>query len=106
LTDQKFDLIVSNPPYIAAQDIETLQPEVRDYEPVTALTDGKDGFSIVERIIENAPIFLKEAGFLVMEIGFGQSDSVEKMFDKSIWQEVEFFADLQGIPRTVKSQKI
>ena len=105
LTDQKSDLVVSNPPYISAQDLETLQPEVRDYEPATALTDGGDGLSIVEKIIEQAPYFLKEKGFLLMEIGFDQSKSVEKMFDKSIWQKVEILEDFQNIPRTVKAAK-
>jgi release factor glutamine methyltransferase len=105
LTDQKFDLIVSNPPYISARDLEILQPEVRDYEPATALTDGKDGFSIVKKIIEKAPFFLKETGFLLMEIGFDQSSAVEKMFDRSIWKKVEILDDLQGIPRTVKAEK-
>jgi release factor glutamine methyltransferase len=105
LTDQKFDLIVSNPPYISARDLETLQPEVRDYEPATALTDGGDGFSIVKKIIERASFFLKEKGFLLMEIGFDQSGAVEKMFDRSIWKNVEILDDLQGIPRTVKAEK-
>jgi release factor glutamine methyltransferase len=105
LTDQKFDLIVSNPPYISARDLETLQPEVRDYEPVTALSDGGDGFLIVKKIIEQAPCFLKEKGFLLMEIGFDQSSAVEKMFDRSIWKKVVILDDLQGIPRTVKAEK-
>lgn len=104
LIDEKFDLIVSNPPYISSADIESLQDEVRDYEPLTALTDGKDGLSIVEKIIFGAPKFLKEGGFLLMEIGFGQSEKVAIMFSEKVWRDVEILPDLQGIPRTVRAQ--
>ncbi len=104
LTDEKFDLIVSNPPYISAEEMKTLQREVRDFEPTTALTDGEDGLSIIQKIIADAPKFLTTNGFLLMEIGYKQSVSVEKMFDKSIWQMIEFLSDLQGISRTVKVQ--
>lgn len=104
LSDEKFDLIVSNPPYISRRDIENLQAEVRDFEPRHALTDGADGLSIIEKIVMDAPKFLKSHGFLLMEIGFGQADSVEKLFDKKIWQAVEILPDLQTIPRTVKAR--
>ncbi len=104
LREEKFDLIVSNPPYISAEEVKSLQPEVRDFEPPTALTDGAGGFSIIEKIIEDAPRFLNEKGFLLMEIGFNQADSVKEMFDKNIWREVEILPDLQNIPRTVKAE--
>lgn len=102
--DEKFDLIVSNPPYISSSDFENLQKEVRDFEPQTALTDNKNGLSIIEKIISDAPEFLKSDCFLLMEIGFDQSDEVEKMFDLQIWQSVEFLRDLQAIQRTVKAK--
>ncbi|HLM60332.1 MAG TPA: peptide chain release factor N(5)-glutamine methyltransferase, partial [Pyrinomonadaceae bacterium] len=79
---EKFDLIVSNPPYIPLADIKTLQAEVRDFEPITALTDGRNGLSIVEKIIGDAPKFLKGNGSLLMEIGFDQSKRVGEMFDR------------------------
>lgn len=103
LNDEKFDLIVSNPPYIASGDVFDLQPEVRDYEPLNALTDGGDGLSIVQKIILEAPHFLKPNGLLLMEIGFNQSDEVTNMFAKEIWHPVEYLYDLQEIPRTVKA---
>lgn len=106
LADEKFDLIVSNPPYIAEKDLENLQPEVRDYEPLTALTDGKNGLSIVERIIKESPLFLNENGFLLMEIGFDQAEMVEPMFEKSVWQTIEILQDFQGILRTVKAKRL
>ena len=62
--------------------MNNLQPEVRDFEPLNALTDGEDGFSIIEKIIDDAPHFLKPNGFLLMEIGFNQSVSVEKCLNE------------------------
>lgn len=96
-----FDLIVSNPPYIPRGEIKDLQPEVRNFDPLDALTDGADGLSIIEKIAGDAPRFLKSGGFLLLEIGFGQSEKVREMFSPEKWQSVEILPDLQGIPRTV-----
>ena len=106
LSDEKFDLIVSNPPYIPRADIEHLQREVREFEPFEALTDGADGLSIIEKIIIGAPRFLKPKGFLLLEIGHTQSEAVEGLFTAEIWRAVETLPDLQGIPRTVRAQII
>ena len=103
---EKFDLIVSNPPYVPREDIEHLQAEVRNFEPFTSLSDGADGLTIVEKIVRDAPKFLNSNGFLLMEIGFSQSEKVKNMFDEKIWQAVEMLPDLQGIPRMVKAQVI
>ena len=73
---KKFDLIVSNPPYIASGEIENLQEEVRNFEPRKALDGGPDGLSIIRRILAEAPPFLKPGGHLLMEIGEDQSKSV------------------------------
>lgn len=104
LQNEKFDLIVSNPPYVPDEDFAALQLEVRDFEPKIALTDGNDGLSIVEKIISGAPDFLKSNCFLLMEIGFNQSKRAREMFDSQIWQRVEFLPDLQGIPRMIKAR--
>ncbi len=101
---EKFDLIVSNPPYVPAGDINTLQPEVRDFEPHTALDGGADGLDIVKRIISDAPSFLKPGGSLLIEIGFDQSEKVPSYFDPLIWQAPEFLDDLQCIPRIVNAR--
>jgi release factor glutamine methyltransferase len=101
----QFDLIVSNPPYIPAADFKTLQAEVRDHEPPLALTDNENGLSIIERIINESPNFLKPGGWLLMEIGFGQSSAVREMTDMKIWESIDFLPDLQGIPRIVKLKK-
>ncbi|HEY0458466.1 MAG TPA: peptide chain release factor N(5)-glutamine methyltransferase [Pyrinomonadaceae bacterium] len=104
LKDEKFDLIVSNPPYIPRAKIAGLQVEVRDYEPLNALTDGDDGLSIIEKIAAGAPAYLNPDGFLLMEIGFGQAADVKGLFDRKIWRVFEILPDLQGIPRTVRAQ--
>lgn len=105
LSDEKFDLIVSNPPYIQSASVETLQAEVRDFEPLSSLTDGADGFSIIEKLASGSPRFLRENGFLLMEIGFDQADKVRKMFSPESWNQIDIFQDLQGIPRMVKARK-
>ena len=106
LNGEKFDLIVSNPPYIAAEEMKTLQIEVRDYEPATALTDGANGLSIIEKIITDAPRYLIENGFLLLEIGHLQAVEVKAMLDKTIWCKVESLPDFQGIERIIKAQRI
>lgn len=104
LGGEKFDLIVSNPPYISCAEIKTLQAEVRLFEPLKALTDGADGFSIIEKIVSAAPSFLRGGGWLLMEIGYNQAQKVSAMFDQTIWQAPEFLPDLQGISRVVKAR--
>lgn len=101
----KFDLIVSNPPYIHSEDMLTLQAEVRQHEPPGALTDGKDGLSIIENLIKDSPPFLKPGGYLLIEIGIHQSSAVREMADPDVWISLDFLPDLQGIPRVVKLQK-
>ncbi len=104
LRDEKFDLIVSNPPYVSSEDIKNLQAEVRDFEPLMALTDDGDGVSIIERIITGAPTFLNNNGFLLLEIGIAQASRVSAMFSPQIWKDIDIFPDLQGIARMVKAQ--
>lgn len=99
--DEKFDVITSNPPYVPAADLPTLQPEVREYEPHLALTDGGSGLSIIERIVAGAPAYLRHGGSLLIEFGFGQSAAVRAAFEPAIWESVDVIADDQGIDRTV-----
>ncbi len=95
----EFDLIASNPPYIPLEEFRGLEPEVREFEPRSALTDEGDGLAIIRKIITTAPHHLKPGGRLLIEIGFGQSESVAAMIDRTIWPEAAFHNDLQGIPR-------
>lgn len=96
-----FDLIASNPPYIAEDEMAGLQREVRDHEPRIALTPGGDGLAIVRRLVADAPEFLKPRGHLLIEIGFGQHERVASLVDARIWTLLDIRRDLQGIPRTV-----
>jgi len=96
-----FDLIASNPPYVAEDEMETLQREVRDYEPRGALTPGGDGLSVIRRLLDEAPRFLKPGGHLVIEIGYGQHERVASLVDPRVWTPLGIRPDLQGIPRTV-----
>lgn len=101
LQEERFDLVVSNPPYVPVNDFADLQPEVRDFDPRSALTDEGDGLTVIRQIIEEAPRFLRPQGALIMEVGFGQSETVRAMFPSDSWSSVIFLKDLQGIDRTV-----
>jgi release factor glutamine methyltransferase len=99
--ETRFDLVASNPPYIAEDDLEGLQREVRDHEPRGALTPGGDGLSVIRRLVSDAPRHLKPGGHLLMEIGFDQHESVAALIDARVWTLLGIRRDLQGIPRTV-----
>jgi release factor glutamine methyltransferase len=99
----RFDFVVSNPPYVSEADKETLQPEVRDFEPHTALFAGPNGLDVIERLIPQAQRALKCGGWLVMEIGQGQDSAVDAALSK--WNNRAFVNDLQGIPRVVQAQR-
>jgi release factor glutamine methyltransferase len=96
----RFDLVASNPPYIAESDIDGLQKEVREHEPRLALTPGGDGLAVIRRLLAEAPAFLKPGGHLLIEIGFGQHEQVASLFDPAVWTLLDIHRDLQGIPRT------
>lgn len=97
----QFDLVVSNPPYVSEAMMAGLQREVRDHEPLVALSPGVDGLRVIRRLLVEAPEFLKDKGHLVMEIGFDQSEAVKGLVDGG----VEIRPDLQGIPRIVVLRK-
>lgn len=99
LVIEKYDAILSNPPYIPLADIQQLQAEVRDHDPTIALTDGSDGLTIIGNIIQDAPKFLKQGGFVFVEIGHDQSKAVRTMFSDLLWHNVGFLKDLQNIDR-------
>lgn len=99
----RFDLIVSNPPYIPYGQIAELQPEVRDFEPRSALVGGEDGLDCLRQIAAGSRQFLRVGGVLLMEIGFDQAAAVATLFDSDFWINVEFLSDLQGIDRVVKA---
>jgi release factor glutamine methyltransferase len=102
---QSFDLIVSNPPYVAEDAVATLQREVRDFEPRVALTAGADGLDVIRRLVRDAQDYLRPGGHLLFEIGFDQHEVVGGLIDAQVWQVLDIHQDLQGIPRTVALRK-
>lgn len=102
----RFDLIVSNPPYIEEHALAGLQREVRDFEPRLALAAGADGLVVIRRLLVEAGSFLKTGGHFLFEIGFDQSERVEQLIDCNTWKLLEIHKDLQGIPRTVALEKL
>jgi release factor glutamine methyltransferase len=102
----RFDLLVSNPPYVSRKDYETLQPEVREYEPSVATTDGGDGLSLISRILEVASVSLRVGGWLLMEIGFGQGPEIlRRAADRGVG-DGELMRDFAGIPRVFRVRRI
>lgn len=101
----EFDLIVSNPPYVSADALPGLQREVRDHEPLVALSPGDDGLSVIRRLLHDSPRLLRENGHLLMEIGFDQREKVRQLVDPEVWTLKEIRPDLQCIPRIVVLQK-
>lgn len=103
---QKFDLIVSNPPYIPTAEIAGLQPEVRDYEPRGALDGGKDGLDFYRSIIPAAPSFLETDGWLLLEVGIGEAPDVLKIIEATgVFYELFSASDPGGIERVVGGRK-
>jgi release factor glutamine methyltransferase len=94
-----FDVIVSNPPYVAERDRATLQTDVVDFEPPTALFAGGDGLACVRELVRLAPEHLRPDGRLMFEFGFGQADAVSALIRSSRLIFVAIHNDLQGIPR-------
>lgn len=97
---EKFDIIVSNPPYIKSEDINGLDKEVRDFEPHLALDGGESGLEIYERIIKEAPKFLNPNGKIYFEIGIGQADDIKKMLERD-FECIEIIKDYNNIDRIV-----
>ena len=100
---RKFDMIVSNPPYIRTNMISILQEEVKDHEPLNALDGGRDGLDFYRTIVEKAADFLKPEGFLLVEIGHDQGEDLRKMLkDSGKYSPAVVIKDLPGRDRVVK----
>ena len=102
---EQFDLILSNPPYIPTADRDTLSVEVRDHEPTLALFAGGDGLGIYRRLIPAACERLIPGGYLLLEIGYGQQQAVEKLLAEASLTSIHFIPDLQGIPRVACARR-
>ena len=102
-SEEPFDVVVSNPPYVAFSDGKDLHPQVRDFEPATALFATGNGLDIYRRLIPEAGELLKPNGLLALEIGQGQQAAVAALLES--WDEVRFVFDLQQIPRVALARK-
>jgi release factor glutamine methyltransferase len=98
---REFDMIVSNPPYIPSGEIPTLQPEVRDFEPQTALDGGEDGLDFYRAISSGAPAHLRPGGCLLLEVGIGQSVAVIELLRRHGFIDLFTANDPGGIDRVV-----
>lgn len=102
----KYDMIVSNPPYIRTEEIKSLQTEVKDYDPMIALDGGTDGLDFYRRIIQEAGDHLNENGRLIFEIGFDEAKDVSKLLLGSGFSNINIVKDLSGFDRVVSAQRI
>ena len=103
--DGRFDVIVSNPPYIAEEDIERLSPDVRNYDPSLALSGGVDGLKAYKKLIPDCWRLLSDRGILMLEIGQGQEKAVAAILMQAGLCEIELHTDLAGIIRCVSATK-
>ncbi len=104
LQSPPFDLIVSNPPYIARREAATLTLEVRDHEPAIALFGGEEGYELYADLITQSAAHLKPGGILVLELGHDSLPAVEPLFDTPHWTNIGVANDLAGIPRVLSAE--
>jgi len=97
----KFDLIVSNPPYVSKNDYETLEPELKIHEPKIALTDNLNGISFYKKIIEKSNQILNKPGKIYFELGMDQSKQVQKLFENKQFSSISITKDYSGIDRII-----
>lgn len=102
--DDKFDIIMSNPPYICSEEVDKLMPEVKDYEPRLALDGDFDGLKFYRLIINQAPKYLNDGGFMIFEIGYDQGESVSNILRDNGFIDIEVIKDYAGLDRVVISK--
>jgi release factor glutamine methyltransferase len=105
LPQMQFDLIISNPPYIPTAEIETLQPEVKDFDPRAALDGGADGLDFYRMFAKQAKQFLKSDGKIMLEFGDGQSESIRQIFEAEKWIVEAIKADYSQRERILIARK-
>jgi release factor glutamine methyltransferase len=103
--EERFDFILSNPPYIPSGQLAALAPEVRDHEPRLALDGGPDGLAVIDRLIAEAPKHLRPGGYLIIEIGYDQEEVVRQRFETHGGYELgKTVLDAAGHPRVLRAK--
>ena len=100
----KYDIIVTNPPYIPSSDCLTLEKEVVDYDPILALDGGQDGLDLIRKIVKDSPNYLNKNGLIYMEYGIGQTEQIKRLFEID-FDNIEIVKDYSGIDRYIKGRK-
>jgi release factor glutamine methyltransferase len=101
------DMVLSNPPYVVRSEIGSLAREVKDHEPRAALDGGEDGLDFYRRIVEQAPVYLNDPGWLLLEMGQGQGARVSELIrQRGAFGTPELVRDLAGIERVLKAQRV
>lgn len=103
--ENKFDVVVSNPPYIQTEVIKTLDSEVKDHDPIIALDGGRDGLDFYRRIIDNAGDYLNPGGVIIFEIGYDEAQEVLNLLGRAGYINVSVIKDLSGLDRVVVGYK-
>jgi len=103
---ERFEIVVSNPPYVPGGDRDSMAVEVREYEPGLALFAGEDGLDVYRRLIPASFDALVSGGWIALEIGYGQAAGVGGLLEASGFVQVEFTRDLQGIERVAAALRV
>jgi release factor glutamine methyltransferase len=101
---EKFDFVISNPPYVGEADADKVQKQVREFEPRIAVFSGQEGLDIYRRLAPEAHEHLREGGWFVTEIGFSEEAKVRELL--AGWKDIQVTADLQGIPRVIAAKRV
>jgi release factor glutamine methyltransferase len=105
IADACMDVVASNPPYVPKRQAASLQREIRDFEPPTALLAGEEGPEVYLRLVPEAARVLRPGGWAVFELGFGMTERVEALFGGG-WADVSILPDLAGIPRVISARRL
>jgi release factor glutamine methyltransferase len=100
-----FDMIISNPPYVTRSEYELLEADVKDHEPRLALLAGDDGLDVIRPLITDGFHFLKPGGWLMLEMGYKQSQAVKKLFEENGFIDIEIRQDFGGHDRMIAARK-
>lgn len=105
-SDSKFDMIISNPPYVSRSDYGNLSKDIVNYEPATSITDFSDGYEFFRIITKKSDTILNKGGFLLCEMAQGQSEFIQKMFSDADFSEIKIIKDYQNIDRVIIGRKL